>query len=233
MLGTRLRRRGKIEMVNTIKSILFDLDGTLTDSGPGITKGVQYALKKFNINITDLTSLRRFIGPPLTDSFSKYYQFDLNKANQALQYYREYYSEIGIFENNIYYGINELLGELQSKNISLYIATSKPTIYARKVCDYFDISKYFVDIQGSDLNENLSNKTKIIKLVMQKNKLINDETIMIGDREHDVIGAKNNNIKCIGVGYGYGSENELLESGAFLYVNNVDELAEIILGKNA
>ena len=222
-----------MKILNTIKSILFDLDGTLTDSGPGITKGVQYALKKFNINISDLTSLRKFIGPPLTDSFIKYYQFDLEKANLALQYYREYYSEIGIFENDLYYGINELLEKVKLKSINLYLATSKPTVYARKVCDYFDISKYFVDIQGSDLNENLSNKTKIIELIIQKYKLINNETIMVGDREHDVIGANNNKIKCIGVGYGYGSEAELLESGAFLYVNNVDELAEIILGKNA
>ena len=222
-----------MKKLNTIKSILFDLDGTLTDSGPGITKGVQYALKKFNIYISDLTSLRKFIGPPLTDSFIKYYQFDLEKANLALQYYREYYSEIGIFENDLYYGINELLEKVKLKSINLYLATSKPTVYARKVCDYFDISKYFVDIQGSDLNENLSNKTKIIELIIQKYKLINNETIMVGDREHDVIGANNNNIKCIGVGYGYGSETELLESGAFLYANNVDELVEIILGKNA
>jgi len=222
-----------MKLINTINSILFDLDGTLTDSGPGITKGVQYALKKFNIDIIDLTSLRIFIGPPLIDSFINYYQFNLENANRALQYCREYYEEFGIFENALYHGINELLGKLKSQKISLYIATSKPNIYARKVCDYFDISKYFVDIQGSDLNENQSNKTKIIETLIQKYKLANDQTIMIGDREHDVIGAKNNNIKCIGIGYGYGSESELIESGAFLYVNNVDELAEIILGENA
>lgn len=215
------------------RSVLFDLDGTLTDSGPGITKGVQYALRKFNIDVEDITTLRTFVGPPLTDSFMQYYHLTIEQANTALGYYREYYSEIGIFENELYIGVNELLRELQHAGISLYIATSKPTVYAKKVCDYFDISKYFIYIQGSEINESLSNKTAIIKLVMEKYALEKEFTVMVGDREHDVIGARNNSIYCIGVGYGYGSKEKLISSEVSMYVKNIDGLKEVLLGKNA
>jgi len=210
------------------KSILFDLDGTLTDSGLGITKGVQYALQKFDIKVNDLQLLQKFIGPPLTDSFVEYYNFSKENSALALKYYREYYSKSGIFENELYMGINDLLDKLLLIKCDLYIATSKPTTYAKKVCDYFDITKYFLDIQGSDLNGDLSNKSEIIEKVIYNNNLDKIKTIMVGDREHDVIGAKNNNIDCIGVGYGYGSKDELIENGALCYVKNTIELFDIL-----
>lgn len=210
-------------------SILFDLDGTLTDSGPGIIRGVQFALRKFDIECVDLDLLKRFIGPPLTDSFVSYFHFDDKKANQALQYYREYYSDIGIFENNVYAGIVDLLNDLQSLKYNLYIATSKPTVYARKVCDHFDISKYFVDIIGSDIDKNLQQKTEIINSVINKYELDSNETIMIGDREHDVKGAIANSVDCIGVGYGYGSKDELITSGARYYAKSVSDIKDILV----
>lgn len=213
------------------KSILFDLDGTLTASGLGITKGVQYALRKFNIEENDLKALEQFIGPPLTDSFMEYYKFSKEDADKGLEYYREYYSEIGIFENELYPGIISLLQELQKIKFKLYIATSKPTAYAKKICEYFDIAKYFIDIQGSDINANLSKKAEIIEQVITKHKLNKLQTLMVGDREHDVIGAKNNGIDCAGIGHGYGSKEELVNSGAACYVRDAVELFELLVNK--
>lgn len=212
-------------------SILFDLDGTLTASGLGITKGVQYALRKFNIEVSDLKSLERFIGPPLTDSFIEFYKFNKEDADRGLEYYREYYSEIGIFENELYPGIINLLQELQKLKFDLYIATSKPTTYAIKICGHFDIAKYFIDIQGSDINANLLKKTEIIEQIITKHKLNKLQTLMVGDREHDVIGAVNNGIVCAGIGHGYGSKQELIHSGAAYYVNNAGELFDFLVDK--
>lgn len=220
---------GKETRLKKYTSILFDLDGTLTDSGPGIIKGVQYALRKFDIDCEDPGELTKFIGPPLTDSFIEYYQFDNDMANLALQYYREYYSDIGIFENSVYAGIDGLLHDLHKSNYLLYIATSKPTVYARKVCDHFGISRYFNDIIGSDIEKNLSNKTGIINEVISRHTLDVDETVMIGDREHDVKGAINNKIDCIGVGYGYGSKEELLSSGALYYADTVSDIRDMLV----
>lgn len=213
------------------KSILFDLDGTLTASGPGITKGVQYALRKFNIEVNDLKSLERFIGPPLTDSFMEFYKFSKEDSEKALSYYREYYGDIGIFENELYPGIISLLQELQKLKFDLYVATSKPATYAVKICEYFDIAKYFIDIQGSDINANLLKKTEIIEQIITKHKLNKLQTLMVGDREHDVIGAVNNGIVCVGIGHGYGSKQELIHSGAAYYVNNAGELFDFLVDK--
>jgi len=128
---------------NNFEYILFDLDGTITDSGEGITKSVQYALKSFDILVNNLEELRKFIGPPLKESFKEYYKFDEEKANRALVKYREYYADKGIYENSLYDGIIEILEKLKKNGKTIILATSKPEVYAKQILKYFKIDKYF------------------------------------------------------------------------------------------
>ena len=219
-------------LIDKYKTLLFDLDGTLTDPKIGITKSVKYALNKMGINNVATESLVKFIGPPLGESFTKYYGFDKEQADFAIRYYREYFSETGIFENTIYVGIDSLLHELQEKTIKLIVATSKPTVYARIICEHFSILQYFTEIEGSELDGRLSKKSELIGYIVKKHCIDKDKVLMIGDREHDVIGANNNNIKSIGVGYGYGSREELEASGATYYVSTIKEVSNLLIGKS-
>lgn len=219
-------------LIDRYSTLLFDLDGTLTDPKIGITKSVQHALIKMGIKDVITDSLVKFIGPPLAESFIKYYCFDKEKVEHAIRYYREYFSEKGMFENMLYPGIDILLKELKEKTIKLMVATSKPTVYSRIICDHFGISKYFIKIEGSELDGRLSNKTDLIEYIIEKHCIDKEKALMIGDREHDVIGAKNNCIKSIGVGYGYGSREELEASGATYYVNTIEELSNLLIGKS-
>ncbi|KOF56954.1 hypothetical protein AGR56_10145 [Clostridium sp. DMHC 10] len=214
------------------KYILFDLDGTLTNSKEGITKSVQYALNKFNISVQDLNSLEKFIGPPLKDSFMEYYDFDENKADEAVKYYREYFSEKGLFENEIYPNIESMLSKLKDAGLHLIVATSKPTVFSEKILDHFNLAKFFDAIVGSTLDGSRSKKSDVIKFVLKKNKINPNEALMIGDREHDIIGAAKNNITSMGVTYGFGSHSELKKAGAAYVVDTVNEIAEKIISLN-
>jgi len=209
-------------------NILFDLDGTLTDPYIGITNGVKIALEKFNISETDDAKLRLFIGPPLNWSFMEYYDFDSEKAKEAVRYYREYYSEKGIFENNLYNDIDTLLAKLAQNKKNCMVATSKPTEFAVRILEYFKIEKYFSYVQGSRLDGAFSEKDEIIKTVIEKNNLDKSKTIMIGDRKHDIAGANNNGIDSIAVLYGYGSKEELEESKPTYICDNVMDIPDII-----
>ena len=216
-------------MNNNFEYILFDLDGTITDSGEGITKSVQYALKSFDISVDNLEDLNKFIGPPLKDSFKKYYNFDDEKAELGLKKYREYYADKGIFENNLYDGIVELLDTLVKNNKKIILATSKPEVYAKQILKYFKIDKYFNFVAGSDFEETRVKKGDVIKYALDKAKISDlSKVIMIGDREHDIIGAKENNIKSIGVLYGYGDVVELTQARADYIANSTSELLNII-----
>lgn len=208
-------------------NVLFDLDGTLTDPKTGITKSVQYALKKFNIFEEDLEKLEPFIGPPLAQSFMEMYSLSQAEAKVAVEYYREYFSTIGIYENELYEGIVELL-EILSKDRILIVATSKPSVFAEEILKYFEISKYFDYVCGSNLDGTMSDKTEIINYLLKARDLVKDSTIMIGDRKHDIIGAHNNKIASIGVGYGYGSEEELQNIKPTHYVKSVKALLEVL-----
>lgn len=211
------------------KNVLFDLDGTLTDPKQGITKSVQYALAKFGIQVENLDILDPFIGPPLEISFMEFYHFNKDEAKQAVAYYREYFSVTGIYENVLYPGMEELLIALKKKGKRLIVATSKPTVFAEEVLKYFKIDGYFDGIYGSNLDGSMVEKTEIIRHIV-KNILPKDESIvMIGDRKYDMIGAQNNGIDTIAVGYGYGSEDELKICEPTYYVHDVDELL-IFLG---
>lgn len=191
------------------KNVLFDLDGTLTDPKVGITKSVQYALAKFDIIELDLSKLEFFIGPPLQHSFVEAYSFTSEQAWNAITHYREYFKEQGIYENELYEGIKELLELLKSQGRDLFVATSKPEVFALSILTHFELDSYFTYVCGSELDGTRSDKTEIIKFIIDKYHLNPMETVMIGDRKHDLIGAHNNNIHSIAVGFGYGTEEEL------------------------
>jgi len=215
---------------NNFEYILFDLDGTITDSGEGITKSVQYALKSFDILENNLEDLRKFIGPPLKESFKVYYNFDEEKANLALVKYREYYADKGIYENSLYDGIIELLDTLKKNGKIIILATSKPEVYAKQILEYFSIDKYFSFVAGADFEETRVKKGDVIKYALEGAKISDlSKVIMVGDREHDIIGAKENNIKSIGVLYGYGDVIELTQARADYISKSTNELLNIII----
>lgn len=217
-------------MNNNFEYILFDLDGTITDSGEGITKSVQYALKSFGISVDNLKELNKFIGPPLKDSFKRYYKFNDEKAELGLLKYREYYADKGIYENRLYDGIIELLKMLKKNNKKIVLATSKPEFYAKEILKYFKIDEYFAFVAGADFEETRANKGDVIRHAIQNSNISDlSKVIMIGDREHDIIGAKENNIKSIGVLYGYGDVIELTQARADYIVKNISELLNILL----
>lgn len=211
------------------ETILFDLDGTLTDPKEGITKSVQYALKKMGIIEENREKLIKFIGPPLVESFQKYYNFEMDEVLEAIKAYREYFADKGIFDNQIFPGIPELLASLKDKGHRLGVATSKPTIYSEMILEHFNIDEYFDIVVGSNLDGTRVAKNEIIAVALQGLGIDNpDKVVMIGDRKHDIIGAKAHNIDSIGVLFGYGTKEELEEAGATYTVDSVVSLAELL-----
>ena len=208
--------------------ILFDLDGTLTDPGEGITNSAMYALNKLGIDERDRTKLYKFIGPPLVDSFKEFYGLSDEMAWQGVKFYREYYSDKGIFENSVYEGIYEILDTLSSSGIKLYVATSKPTMYTEIILEKFKLSEYFELVSGSDMDEKNSDKATIIKNAIEKGQIPKDKAIMVGDRKFDILGAGANNIDSVGVLFGYGDKKELVDAGAVYVIESPKELLNII-----
>ena len=179
--------------------VLFDLDGTLTDSKIGITKSVQYALSKFNIREDDLDNLESFIGPPLSESFQKHYGFEPSQAQDAVDFYREYFSTSGMYENAVYPGILDLLADLKSKRKQLIVATSKPTVFANQILNSFNLYQYFTTVVGSHLDGTRVSKTEIIAHALSTlGKSKENGAVMVGDREHDIIGAQDNRLTQLG-----------------------------------
>lgn len=206
------------------KNILFDLDGTLTDPKMGITQAVQYALTRFDIFEDNLDNLEPFIGPPLAISFAEVYGFSESDCKKAVGYYREYFSDRGLYENEVYAGIPELLQSLINQGRTLIVATSKPTVFADKIIQHFGMTSYFKQIYGSNLDGTRSDKGEIIQAAIEENNLDKSQTVMIGDRKHDIIGAHKSGISSIAVEYGYGSQEELTESKPTYIVKTVEEL---------
>lgn len=205
-------------------NVLFDLDGTLTDPKTGITKAVQYALAKAGIIENDLSRLLPFIGPPLQQSFMEYYSFTEAQAWEAVNAYREYFKVTGIYENERYEGIPELLTALRSQGRRLFVATSKPQVFADIVIRHFNLGAYFTAVYGSELDGTRADKGELIKYVLTSENLAAEHTMMVGDRKHDIIGAKKNNIVSVGVGYGYGSTEELNAAAPDFLFNTVADL---------
>jgi len=219
------------DMQNTYNYILFDLDGTLTDSAKGIIKSIQYSLKQFNIEAKP-EELLSFLGPPLHLSFMDNYNFNSEESFVAVKYYRSYYAQKGIFENKLYPGILPLLKLLKTERKRLFIATSKPTLYATKILAHFKIDCFFNFIGGSNMDGTKTRKAEVIETVFAAAPGINKrETVMIGDRCHDVHGANAHDIDSIAVLYGYGSLSELESARPSYLANTVSELTQILLPK--
>lgn len=210
--------------------ILFDLDGTLTDPGEGITRSVAYALERFGIQVTDRTTLYPFIGPPLIHSFQQYYGFSAEQASQAVDYYREYFAVTGILENNVYPGIETMLYTLTQAGKTLVLATSKPEPFARRIMEHFQLTEYFTYIAGSRMDETRTGKDEVIAYALQSIGVTDTAaTVMVGDREYDMEGARQNGLDAMGVLYGYGSREELKCAGATHIVASVEELQSLLL----
>ncbi len=211
------------------RHILFDLDGTLTDPFEGITNSVVHALKRYNIEVTDKRELRSFIGPPLVESFMKYFNFTEADAKNAVEVYREHFGTKGLFENELYEGIPNMLSELKSRGKTVIMATSKPEVYARRIAEHFDIAKYFDYMAGSELNGQRIAKTEVIEYALSSLGISDRRNcLMIGDRLHDINGAKKSDIHSVGVLWGYGSREELEEAGADYICSSVENLIDII-----
>ncbi|MBQ6905051.1 MAG: HAD family hydrolase [Spirochaetia bacterium] len=206
------------------KNIFFDLDGTVTDSGPGIVKSVQYALRCYGIDEPDLDKLNSFVGPPLYKSFMNYLDCSEEEAKEAVECYREYYAENGLYENKLYDGIESLLYNLKEKGYKIILASSKPRIYVKRILSYFRIMRYFDYVEGSELDSQRTDKGELLAYVLKKWDLRPEESVMIGDRKYDIEGAKANGMDSIAVGYGYGSVDELSAAGPTLFFPTIEEL---------
>ncbi|HCJ29115.1 MAG TPA: HAD family hydrolase [Pseudomonas sp.] len=199
-------------------TILFDLDGTLTDPREGITRSIQYALAKLDIDEPDLAKLEPFIGPPLLQAFMQFYGFDEARAWQAVGFYRERFQTQGLYENLLFDGVLELLEHLRGQGRTLYVATSKPSVFAREIARHFAFDHHFKVIYGSELDGTRTDKVELIRHLLAEERLEPAQTLMIGDRKHDLIGAHRNGLQAAAVGYGFGSHAELMaESPAYHY----------------
>ena len=210
--------------------ILMDLDGTITDPVVGITRSVEYALNHFGIQVNDIRELYPFIGPPLLDSFREFYHFTDEQAKEAILKYRERFADTGIYENVLYEGMREFLEEAVGKGHKLMLATSKPTVFANRILKHFDLSSYFSFVAGSGLDGSFYTKTDVIRHVLDSNNLTDlSSVVMVGDRKHDIIGAKATGIDSVGVLYGYGNQEELQQAGADYIVSSIEELRSLLL----
>ena len=210
--------------------IFFDLDGTLTDPFEGITCSVARALLHFGIKVTDQKELGRFIGPPLRDSFVRFYNIPADRVEEAISVYREYFSVKGLFENRVYEGIRELLCALYERDVRIVLATSKPEVYARRITEYFGIDKYFYKQCGATLDGTRDTKGQVISYALNECEAEADEVLMVGDRSHDILGAYECGIDAVGVLWGYGTREELEGAGAMSVYSSVAEFTDAMLG---
>ncbi len=211
------------------QTILFDLDGTLTDPGLGITNSVMYALEKLGYDVPPREALYKFIGPPLHDSFRIYYGMDEDQAAEAVRLYRVWFADKGLFENEVYDGIPELLEALTKAGKRLVLATSKPEKFARTIMAHFGLDAWVPQIAGATMGTERNTKGKVIAYAMEAFGIDPETAVMVGDREHDIFGGKENGLPGVGVTFGYGSREELETAGAVAVAETPAELLEILL----
>ncbi len=212
------------------QTILFDLDGTLTDSKEGITKCVQYALSKCGISEPNLDRLESFIGPPLKQHLrERYPDLTEEEAGRALEWYRERFRTVGLFENQLYNGVPELLENLRDAGRTLVLATSKPTIFTKRILNHFAIDRYFQVVVGSELDGRRGEKSEVIEEALRRVSVGGHQAVMVGDRKYDMLGAKKWGLSTIGVLYGYGSREELQSAGADWLVPDIPSLERLLL----
>jgi phosphoglycolate phosphatase len=209
--------------------VFFDLDGTLTDPTEGITRSVQYALARLGVDEPDRTRLRPFIGPPLHQSFIRFYGFDEGQSWRAVEAYREYFARQGMYENLLFSGVPELLAELRAAGRTLYVVTSKPTHFAVPIVAHFGLTDFFARVIGSELDLTNTDKPTLVRLARALHPDEPDDAfVMIGDREHDIIGAQANGLDSVGVTYGAGDEAEIAAVGPTHIAHSVAELATLL-----
>lgn len=215
-----------------VSHVLLDLDGTLTDPKQGISRCIEYALQKMQV-VHQQPSLDWCIGPPLIESFEILLNSsDKNMLEQALAFYRERFAEVGLYENNIYPDVAVGLHRLRQKGLNLYLATSKPHIYAQRILAHFDLADCFKAVYGSELSGERNHKTDLIAYLLQQEGIDPALGMMVGDRKHDIIGARNNGIKTIAVTYGYGSNEELLQEQPAYLCNSFNTVVRLLLEQN-
>ena len=213
-----------------IKNILIDLDGTLTDPKVGITTSARYGLEKIGHPISDEINIDWIIGPPLKASLAKILNVEADHvlAEQALMGYRERFAVKGLYENHVFEGVAETLAELKRRGYRLFVATAKPTVYAKQILEHFDLAQYFTDIYGSELNGDRTNKAELIQYILTQQQLQADQCMMVGDREHDIFGARQNGIDTIAVNYGYGSQEELALAQPKYQIDRFNQLLDYL-----
>lgn len=214
-------------------NVLLDLDGTLTDPREGILKCIRHALDRLGEPCPEDGELERYIGPPLQTSFGVLFGIDSPKVAKAIELYRERFTSIGIFENRVYPGIPAALRRLKELGATLFVATSKPTPFAERIIDHFGLAGDMRAIFGSELDGTRSDKTALIAHVLAAQSLAPEATCMVGDREHDIKGAKANGVMGIGALWGYGSRKELVDAGAVAVCEKPDQLCGILSSNNA
>ena len=196
-------------------SLLFDLDGTLTDPREGIVGSLRYALAELGVPMPSDDELSRFIGPPLHDSLRRFLGSErASSLPRALELYRERFASTGMFENRVYPGIPEALARLRSAGFALWVVTSKPSVFAAPILEHFELTRHFEGVHGAELSGERSDKGDLIAHVLRTEHLLAEQTTMIGDRKHDIVGARRNGVRALGVLWGYGSRDELAAAGA-------------------
>jgi phosphoglycolate phosphatase len=211
-----------------IQAVLLDLDGTLTDPKEGITRCIAHALEEMGVKAPPLDELTFAIGPPLRPSLAQLIgSDDRNDVEAALAAYRERFAAVGLFENAVYEGIPAALAELRVRGHALYLATSKPRVYAERILAHFDLASCFAGIYGCELDGRMEGKDEIIGHTLAANQIQPGGAVMIGDRSHDVLGARANGIAALGVTWGYGTRDELIQAGALALCDKPAELPEL------
>ena len=212
----------------TYRNVLFDLDGTLTDPAEGITNALMHAQRRLGMEVSPREKLFVFIGPPLIETFMSEWGLTRLEAEQALVYYREHFAVKGLFENTPYEGIRETLADLRAAGLRLFVATSKPEPLSLRILEHFGLLPYFEAVAGSTMDEKRTKKGEVIAYALQTFHLDPEKTVMVGDRKHDVLGARENGLACIGVLYGYGSREELTAAGAAALAADLPALSALL-----
>ena len=204
----------------------FDLDGTITDSQEGILNCVKYALESKGVYENDIEKLKPFIGPPLTNAFMQYYGFSEEESYELLNKYRERFSDVGMFENKVYNGVEDMLSSLKSAGHTLVVVTGKPEVYSRQIIEHFGLDKYFDDVIGPSLSNTEEGKDELVRRAVDK---FSSDAVMIGDRKFDISGARANGLKSVAVYYGFGTREELDTSGADYFADSVEDLSRLLI----
>lgn len=212
-----------------IKAVLFDLDGTLIDSSEGITKSVQHSLLQYGINEENLNVLKKFIGPPLWESFAKYYGFYKEQAVEAVGKFRERYNVIGLFECSLYPGVRECIERLKEEGFLIAVASSKPEITCKRILEYHNILGLFDEVSGASMDGKVETKEQVLNQLFNRWPGVNrNEMVLVGDTIFDVEGANKVGLKSVGVSFGFGSVDEMKGAGANAIINHMDELIDTV-----